>query len=209
MKYLTFKQKIKFLPIFATGLLSSLTDDVNILKVQMAHWKKKGLIVQLRKGLYVLGKEEREVEPSLFYVANQIFIPSYVSMESALAFYGLIPEFVAQITSVTARKTCRFENDFGVFSYQHLQPKCYRGFRVVKDENNLNFLIAEPEKAVVDFLYLNLPKFDPLKKDIFEESYRFQNCNKLSKRKIKSIANLFGSKKLNKVCDLFAKEMIK
>ena len=130
-------------------------------------------------------------------------------MESALAFYGLIPEFVAQSTSVTVRKTCRFENSFGVFSYQHLQPKCYTGYKAIKDENNLNVLIAEPEKAVIDFLYLNLSKFDQFKKDIFKESYRFQNCNKLNKRKFKSTANLFESKKLNIVCDLFIKEIIK
>lgn len=209
MKFLTFKQKIKSLPIFSSGLLSSLTKDVNTMKVQMAYWKKKGLIVQVRKGLYVLEKEEREVEPSLFYLANQIFIPSYVSIESALAYYGLIPEFVAQVTSVTARKTCKFENDFGVFSYQHLQPQCYKGYKAVKDENDMNILIAEPEKAIVDFLYLNLSKFDLSKKDIFEKSYRFQNCSKLNKRKFKSTANIFDSKKLNNICDLFIKEMIK
>lgn len=208
MKYLIFKQKIKSLPVFSTGLLSSLTTNVNTLKVQMASWKKKGLIVQLRKGLYVLKKEEREIEPSLFYLANQLFIPSYVSMESALAFYGLIPEFVAHVTSITVRKTCRFKNNFGVFTYQHLQSKCYTGYRAIKDENNLNVFIAEPEKAVVDFLYLNLSKFDKFKKDIFRESYRFQNCSKLNKRKIKSASNIFDSKKLNVVCDLFVEEMI-
>lgn len=208
MKYSTFKQKIKSLPVFSTGLLSSLTDDTDTLKVQLTNWKKKELIVSLRKGLYVLGKEEREIEPSMFYLANQIFIPSYVSLESALAFYGLIPEFVAQVTSITVRKTSKFKNSFGVFSYQHLQSKCHTGYKAIKDENSLNVLIAEPEKAVIDFLYLNLSKFDRSRKDIFEESYRFQNCNKLNRRKMKSMSNLFESKKLNTICNLFMEEMI-
>ena len=209
MKYLTFKQKIESFPVFSTGLLSSLTDEVATVKVQLVNWKKKGLVVQLRKGLYILGKEDREIEPSLFYLANQIFIPSYVSLESAFAFYGLIPEFVAQNTSVTTRKTSKFQNKLGVFSYQHLKPECYLGFDAIKDENGLSVLIAKPEKAIVDFLYLNLSKFDLSQKDVFEESYRFQNCSDLNKRKIKMFANLFNSNKLNSICDLFSKEVIK
>lgn len=209
MKYSTFKQKIKSFPVFSTGLLSSLTDKVATIKVQLTNWKKKGLIIQLRKGLYILGNEDREIEPSLFYMANQIFIPSYVSLESAFAFYGLIPELVTQITSVTTRKTCKFQNEFGTFSYQHLKPECYSGFTALKDENGLSILIADPEKAIVDFLYFNLSKFDPKRHDIFEESYRFQNCNKLNKRKFKMFAKLFKSKKLNSISDSFIKEIIK
>lgn len=209
MKYLTFKQRIKSLPVFSTGLLSSLTEDKKTLKVQLSHWKKKGLVVPLRKGLYVLGQEDREIEPSLYYLANQIFIPSYVSLESAFGFYGLIPEFVAQITSITTRKTCKFENEFGFFSYQHLKPKCYTGFNSIEDENGLSALIAEPEKAIVDFLYLNLSKFNTNKRDVFDESYRFQNCSKLSKKKIKTFSTLFESNKLNIICDLFIEELIK
>ena len=209
MKYSTFKQRIKSLPVFYAGLLSSLTEDTETRKVQLSGWKKKGLVVRLRKGVYVLGKEDRIIEPSLYYLANQIFIPSYLSLESALAFYGLIPDFVGQITSVTTRKTCEFKNEFGVFSYQHLKQKCYTGFDFLKDENNLNTLIAEPEKAIVDFLYLNLAKFSINKQDIFEESYRFQNCNQLSRKKIKIFTKLFESKKLNTVCDLFVERIIR
>lgn len=209
MKYLTFKQKIEMFPVFSSGLISSLVKDTKTLKVQLANWKKQGLIIQPRKGLYVLGKEFRKIEPSLFYLANQMYIPSYVSLESALRFYGLIPEFVAQITSVTTRNTSKFQNDFGNFSYQHLKPECFSGFTALKDENNLNVLIASPEKAIVDFLYFNLSRFNSLEHDIFEESYRFQNCDGLNKAKIKTFAKLFESKKLTSVCDLFIKEITK
>ncbi len=209
MKYLTFKQKIEPFPVFSSGLISSLVENTNILKVQLSDWKKKGLISQPRKGLYVLGKEYRKIEPSLFYLANQMYIPSYISLESALRFYGLIPEFVAQITSVTSRNTSEFQNEFGSFSYQHLKPECFSGFTALKDENNFNILIASPEKAIVDFLYFNLARFNSLEHDIFEESYRFQNCDGLNKTKIKTFAKLFESKKLNSVCDLFVKEIVK
>jgi len=209
MKYLAFKHKIEQFPVFSSGLISSLVEDTNTLKVQLANWKKKGLITQPRKGLYVLGKEFRKIEPSLFYLANQMYIPSYVSLESALRFYGLIPEFVAQITSVTARNTSKFQNEFGDFSYQHLKPECFSGFTALKDENNLNILIASPEKAVVDFLYFNLSRFNSVEHDIFEESYRFQNCSKLSKGKMKLFAKSFHSMKLSFICDLFIKEVVK
>ena len=208
MKYQNFKQKTKSLPLFSTSMLSSLVKNYDVLKVQLSMWKKKGLISALRKGLYVLSREERQIEPSLFYLANQIFIPSYVSLESALAYYNLIPEFVAAITSITVRKTCKFKNEFGLFTYQHVMPECYTGFEIVQESQKIKVLMALPEKAVVDFLYLNLSKFSVLDHLIFTESYRFQNCEKLNKRKIRNYAKLFKSKKLISVSELFIKEII-
>ncbi|MBI2995200.1 MAG: hypothetical protein HYY52_00615 [Candidatus Melainabacteria bacterium] len=209
MRFLSFKQKIKKLPLFSTSLINTLTENPFTLKVQLTKWKKDGLITQLRKGLYVLGKKEREIEPSLFYLANQIFIPSYVSLESALAYYNLIPEYVHEVTSVTTRKTCKFKNEFGIFTYQHLKPNTYTGFNLIEELNKLKSLIALPEKAVVDFLYLNLSRFSKDNKDIFVESYRFQNCEKLNKRKIRFYAKMFNSKKLALICNLFIEELIK
>lgn len=68
MKYQAFKQKIKLLPLFSSSMLSSLTPNDTTLRVQLSMWKKKGLISTLRKGLYTLGRKERETEPSHFYV---------------------------------------------------------------------------------------------------------------------------------------------
>ncbi len=209
MKYLDFKQRIKSLAVFSTSFLNTLTSNTKTLKVQISMWKKKGLIIPLRKGFYVLNKEDRKFEPSLFYLANQIFIPSYVSLESALAYYGLIPEFVSQLTSITTRKTSKFKNELGIFSYQHLHTKCFTGFNNIKESKELNALIANPEKAIVDFLYLNLSRFDISDKEIFTESYRFQNCKKLNQKKIKAYGKLFGSKKLNSICNLFIEELVK
>lgn len=209
MKYQDFKQKIKSLPLFSTSMLSSLVKNHDVLKVQLSMWKKKGLISALRKGLYVLGHEERKFEPSPFYLANQIFIPSYVSLESALAYYDLIPEFVAATTSITVRKTCKFKNEFGLFTYQHVFPEGYTGFEIIHESHNIKVLMALPEKAVVDFLYLNLSKFSISDDLTFTQSYRFQNCEKLNKRKIRNYAKLFRSKKLISVSELFIKEIVK
>lgn len=207
MKYREFKTKIRPLPVFSTGMLNALTEDVNTLKVQLSLWKKQGLVRALRRGLYVLPSEERQVEPPAFYLANQIFLPSYVSLETALAYYGLIPEFVFATTSVTVRKTCRFENDFGVFVYQHVRPECFFGFDSLKLPNGLSALVGSPEKAVVDFLYLNLSKFGPSDRKIFKESYRFQNGDILEPGKLKSFAQKMKCKKLLSVVNLFIEEV--
>ena len=209
MKYSAFKQKVRTFPVFSTSQLSAVTDKVETLKVQLSLWKKRGLVRSLRQGLYVLSPEERRVEPSPFYLANQIFMPSYVSLESALAAHGLIPEFVAPTTSVTTRKTCRFENEFGLFTYQHVLPKAYGGFDAIREGEKFSMLIASPEKAVVDFLYFNLSQFHPSKGSIFTESYRFQNCEDLDRKKLRAFAKRFGTQKLFLVVELFIKEVLR
>jgi len=203
MKFETFRKQVQRVPVFSTTLLSTLTEKAGTLKVQLSGWKKKGLIVPLRKGLYVLNSEDRHIEPSRFYLANQILIPSYVSLESALSYHELIPEFVAGTTSVTVRKTCEFRNEFGGFFYHHLKPEAYGGFQSVQESEKISFLMAVPEKAIIDFLYLNLGKFHPKDKSAFEASYRFQNCEQLAPKKLAAYARSFGTKKLQGILDLF------
>ncbi len=207
MKFNEFKRKIRSLPVFSTSMVGALTPKVGTLKVQLSQWKKKGLIRPLRQGLYVLGREERQVEPPLFYLANQIFVPSYMSLESALAYYGLIPEYVAQATSVTVRKTCRFKNDFDTFTYQHILKSAYSGFESIR-QGDFSVLLANPEKAVVDFLYFHQAQFPPFDRDIFTKSYRFQNCEHLNPKRLRKYAEQFGNKKLISVVALFVQEFV-
>ena len=209
MKYTAFKEQVRPLPLISSGTLAQLSSNAGTLKVQLSQWKKKGLISSLRKGLYVLNKHDRSVEPSSFYLANQIFIPSYVSLESALAYYGLIPEFVSSITSITVRKTCTFKNEFGVFNYRHVKPAAYTGFVSVQESQKMSVLMALPEKAVVDFMYLNLSDFDAKDEEIFEQSYRFQNCENLDSKKLKAYANYFNTRKLKDIVETFIKTVIR
>jgi hypothetical protein len=130
-------------------------------------------------------------------------------LEYALSFYGLIPEAVMTITSVTTNKTAIIKNAEGVFTYQHIKQSAFRGFNEIKDNEGFLYFIAEPEKAVVDFLYLNLSKFDKNDFDIFENSYRFQNLTALSVKKLKMYASLFENKKLmtviNNLCAIIGR----
>lgn len=119
-------------------------------------WEKQGKLIRLRQGYYALVLL-KTMGDSPFYCANKIYAPSYISVHSALAFHGMIPEAVVQITSVTARKTAWFENQLGQFSYQTIKPELFFGYSIETSETHPTWSIcmANPEKALLDLLYLN------------------------------------------------------
>ncbi|MEI7482228.1 MAG: hypothetical protein WCK75_07750 [Elusimicrobiota bacterium] len=195
MKFQEFSAKFRDLPLLPTklALAGSGTAGLN----QLERWRKLGLVVRLRRGLYIFGEGERKIEPSRGYLAGQIYQPSYVSLEYALSRYGLIPERVADITSVTTKKTASFVNEFGTFVYQSVKPAAFRGFTALKDEAGLSYFMAEPEKAVADFVYLNLDKIKSgAAARTLLDSFRFQNLRTLRKVRLAAYFALFGVKKM-------------
>ena len=120
----------------------------------LTRWCRKGLLMKLRNEYYAF-PEFRQVPDAARYVANRIYAPSYISLHSALSFYGMIPEEVVQITSVTTLKTARFENPFGSFHYQNIKTPLYFGYDRKTMLNGRGLLFATPEKALLDLLYLN------------------------------------------------------
>lgn len=94
-------------------------------------------------------------ESTLFMLANRIYEPSYISRESALAYYNIIPESVLGITSVSSRKTRQFESKWGRFSYRSIKPELMFGYRVVELGKTVKYKIAHLEKAILDYLYWN------------------------------------------------------
>lgn len=210
MNYTEFKNKFQGLPVILSKEVERLEKDSQVVRNQLNRWQDRKLIIKLKRGMYLLNENERKINPSRSFIANQLFWPSYVSLEYALSFYGLIPEKAADVTSVTTKKTYCFESELGRFVYQHIKPSAFRGFRSVKEEGGISFFIAEPEKAVVDFLYLNLRKFARSSKNLFRASYRFQNLGKLRKRRIIELACLFENHGLIKAarefCDFIIEE---
>ena len=141
---------------------------------------------------------DRKVDIDNNVIANVLYEPSYLSLEYALNLYGTIPEAVADVTSVTTRKTMRFTNELGIFIYQKIKPQAFRGFKKMGEGRN-SFFIAEVEKAVVDFLYLNLGRFDNNTREVLEQSYRFQNIEELNPQRLVELGRLFKTKKLMRV----------
>lgn len=201
MNFNEFKTRVQGLPVILTRELIRGRPDRQIIRNQIERWGKKGLVIQLKRGIYMLSKADRKIEPSKPYIANQLYSPSYVSLEYALGYYGLIPEKVHDVTSISTKKTITMTSEIGTFIYQHVKPAAFRGFTAVRDDQGLASFIAEPEKAVVDFVYLNLERFKPGDRAIFAESYRFQNTEDLKPEKLKRYAGLFNSKKLMRVID--------
>jgi hypothetical protein len=114
---------------------------------------KKKEIIQVKKGLYVLSPEFGN-QINLKILANLIYGPSYISLEYALSYWGLIPEKVEEITSMTNKRNKVFETPVGRFSYKYLQSSKFSvGIERISEENGA-FLIASKEKAICDRLAL-------------------------------------------------------
>jgi hypothetical protein len=113
-----------------------------------------GEIVRLKKGLYLFGEALRKRPVSKMYLANLLHGPSYVSLEYALQYYSLIPERVTEITSVTPGRSKRYQTPVGNFSYLHIPLPCFAsGMDILTDESGTSFLIATPEKALMDRIH--------------------------------------------------------
>lgn len=204
MDFHGFKTSVQELPVFS-GKDAARLGKRQTMYNQLNNWRLKGLIIQLKRGLYVLGKADRKVEPSQLFLSGQLYSPSYVSLEYALGVHGLIPEMVTQVTAVTTKNPASFKTELGSFEYQHLKRQAFRGFTAAKDQAGLTYFLAEPEKAVVDFIYLNLPRFNRGDREVFIQSYRFQNLDSLNLKKLLSYAVLFTNTKLTAIVKEFCR----
>ncbi len=192
MKYNELTSVIKG-PVFSRNDLKLLGH--HILDYQLTLWVKKGYLVRLKNGLYVFRRETEKLRGE--EIAFLMYQPSYLSLESALAWYGFIPEIVYAYTSITAKINRTFENVFGRFIYRHIKKDLIWGYIPMKTETGL-FLLAEPEKALLDYFYLNLARIN---NDGDFENLRLneeQMAQTLDKDKFLKYLAAFGIKKMEK-----------
>jgi len=169
--------------------------ELNVFDYQLSLWQKQGYIKKIKNGLYLFAENESSVSPE--ELAAKIYSPSYISLERALAFYGLIPEIVYGITSVTPKTTRRFKNEFALFIYRHIKPALFFGYKEIKS-GMASYLIAEPEKALLDYLYLN-----QIKDSVTWDELRLNNktLNSLIKpRVLQKYLSIINKKWLTKIC---------
>ena len=119
----------------------------------IVRWCDKGLLIPIRQGWYSF-PECVKIPDMERRIANVIYSPSYISLHYTLCFYGMIPEAVMNITSVTTLKTCEFRNNFGTFVYKTVKPSFFFGYTAKVDREGKGFFMATPEKALLDLLYL-------------------------------------------------------
>lgn len=151
MQFIDFQNKLSAYPIFSLKDVSKVIPVFN--RIQLDRWEKKGYLKKVRRGFYCFSTQDF-IQDFLFYAANKIYAPSYVSLEIALKYYGFIPEEIFLITSVSTKKATSFETSVGNFSYRRIKTSLYWGYRLV-DFGRQKLLIAEPEKAVLDYFYVN------------------------------------------------------
>ena len=114
---------------------------------------RKGSIVRIKKGLYIFGDEYRRRPFSREILANLIYGPSYISLDYALQHYGLIPERVESVTSVTTGRSRRFSTPVGLFTYRMISLEAFRiGMDRIEIGDGRAFLMATPAKALADKL---------------------------------------------------------
>lgn len=133
-----------------TATLKSVLRNINNPNAKIKHWVDTGVLVPLKRGLYIVSPEITMQEPCLELIANHLYSPSYVSLQYAMRHYGLIPERVFLITSITTCHTRNFENALGHFAY-HGVSRSYFAVGITSEmQNDRAYLIATPEKALVD-----------------------------------------------------------
>lgn len=190
---------MKKFPLFGGEVAVQFGGVPQVMRNQLSRWKKQGLIVMLKKGLYALSQNEREGKLSKEFISASLYQPSYISLETALSYHKMIPEKVVPVTAVTTRKTKSFQNDEGLFLYRQLKPTAYFGFKSARDGSGFPYYIAEPEKALLDYLYFNLGSIQADDADYFRSALRLQNRSVLNREKLFSYAKRFGIKKLLKI----------
>lgn len=162
-------------PVFESSLLLAGEVKVNDVRRQLSRWTRSGKIYPLRRGLYALAPPYQKVKPHPFVIANRLKRGSYVSCQSALAYYDVIPEYVPRVVSVTTTRPAQWETPFGIFEFRHLQTVLFFGYHLLDLGDGQRAWIARPEKALLDLAYL-FPGADSLQ---YLRELRLQNLDRL------------------------------
>ncbi len=171
---------------------------------RLNEWQQKGYIQKVINRYYTW-RHQRLDESQHALIANRIYMPSYISLKSALRWYNFIPEGVYQPFSVTTNKTRDFATPLGDFRYKHVKPALFFGYYPVAPERG-NFLIAEPEKALLDNFYLYPHIRDDLDLDGLRLNYDEIAMN-FSLEKFKLYTQAFGNRRVSKLSHLLIEKL--
>ncbi len=188
------------LPVFKSSLLLAGDVKPESVRLQLSRWTKNGRIYQLRRGLYAIAPPYQKAIPHPFMTANRMQPASYVSLQSALSYYGLIPESMHATLSVTTGRPARWQTPLGIFEFRHIQRNLLRGYRMIKLgslEPIQQAFVATPEKAMLDLIYLT-PGADNI--DYLRE-LRLQNLDRLNMEELRRQAEFFDTHKMRRATE--------
>lgn len=141
----------------SSSVIASLYPDISGKNQKISQLERANEIIRLKRGLFVVSPEVSDKQLSTELIANHIYMPSYISMSSALRYYGLIPETVYMAQSMTIKRSRQFDTPVGLFSYVCVPREVFHIGLTNIVKSDFSFIIATPEKALCD-LIANSPK---------------------------------------------------
>jgi len=151
MQYVQLKESLKDFTVFSLNDIRRIDNTFH--RRRLNEWQDKGYIKKVVKRYYIFSDLELN-ENVLFEIANRIYSPSYISFEMGLFYYHMIPESVYGITSASSRRTYKFKTSIAEFNYKTIKPELFFGYDIIRYDNKY-FKIASPEKAILDYFYIN------------------------------------------------------
>ena len=181
-------------PVFESGLLLAGAVDSRDVRRQLSRWTKAGRLYQLRRGLYALAPPFQRVKPHPFVVANRMVRSSYVSLQSALGYYWLIPDIVPVTTIFTTGRPGQWQTPLGVYTFRHIKTGWFVGYQLVDLGGNQQAFVATPEKALLDLVHLQ-PGGDSAE---YLQELRLQGTERFDLEELQHQVELASSPKLRR-----------
>lgn len=198
-------ETISNLLYFTKESLRQLEKNEDALNFNLKYWLKKGNLVALKKGVYILkNRFEKEQNKDLYleYLANRLYEPSYLSLEYVMQKHSLLTEGVWGITNITTKKTKTFTNKLAQFNYYSISPDLFTGYEIKKFYSAPVF-VAKKSKAVFDYLYLRFLKNMAINEKVIKElRINWENINKTEFGKIQKYSKKAKSIRIKKVIKL-------
>lgn len=192
MKYDELLEILGDTPIFDSSVLRAGAVDTAEVAGWLSRWVSTGKLLQLRRRIYAVPAARRRRAPHAFETANLLVRPSYVSLESALSFHGLIPEAVFTTTSITSSRPVLHRTPLGDFDYRHVSGSLFWGYHNTEVAPGVNAFVAIPEKALLDLIYLRPHGDDPA----FLRELRLERMERLDTEALVVMAQRAGKPKL-------------
>lgn len=193
MKFECLVKKCSGLPAFTARFLAA-GENLPQVRLQINRWVQSGKIIKIHKGLYTLAEPYRKTSAEPFYIANALKSASYISTHSALSWYGMIPEFVPSVTSITTGRPQSIETPLGRFDFRHVSKKYFWGYQQIDLKSGIRAFVAHPEKALLDLIYLT-PGGDKID---FLDELRLQNFGQLDRTRLRQFVEKFNSPKISR-----------
>jgi len=167
-----------------------------------------GEIIRVRRGLYCLAPKYQKRSVNLYALAQHVYGPSYISLESSLSWHGWIPEAVQAVTSASFKKAQEFATPLGVFSYDRVPQKVfYDGVERLTDSSGNVFLMATPLKALADYVYVRRKDWSGLEAAVTSLRIEFEEFEHVNDRTLEALSANYSSSRVKRFLEGLRKDL--